>query len=276
MDMSVLLEPEEKPPNINEVADYHQDICRSLREKEVQYKSRAGDVKRRPDTSRSMRAALVDWLVMAGEEYELQSETLHLAVDYTDRLLSSSLLQGKLQLVGIAALPLASKFEQSHPPRTAELLHISENAYARKDVLRMEQLLLKGLAFDLAAPTIHQFLAQYFLHQQQANSRVESLAMFLGELSLMDADPYLNYLPSITAGAAFHRALYTVTGKSWPESLIQKTGYTLESLKPCLMDLHQTSLRAPQQALWSVQEKYKKAKYQGVSLINPPEILNLQ
>lgn len=38
---------------------------------------------------------------------------------------------------------------------------------------------------------------------------------FLGELSLIDADPYLKYLPSVIAGAAFHLALYTVTGQSW-------------------------------------------------------------
>lgn len=38
---------------------------------------------------------------------------------------------------------------------------------------------------------------------------------FLGELSLIDADPYLKYLPSLIAGAAFHLALYTITGQSW-------------------------------------------------------------
>lgn len=41
----------------------------------------------------------------------------------------------------------------------------------------MEHLVLKVLAFDLAAPTINQFLTQYFLHQQSANCKVESLAM---------------------------------------------------------------------------------------------------
>lgn len=32
---------------------------------------------------------------------------------------------------------------------------------------------------------------------------------------MIDADPYLKYLPSVVAGAAFHLALYTVTGQSW-------------------------------------------------------------
>nr|KAF6479379.1 cyclin A2 [Molossus molossus] len=97
---------------------------------------------------------------------------------------------------------------------------------------------------------------------------------FLGELSLIDADPYLKYVPSVIAGAAFHLALQTVTGQSWPESLVQKTGYTLESLKPCLLDLQQTYLRAPQHAQQSIREKYKHAKYHGVSLLSPPDTLH--
>ncbi|XP_046314435.1 cyclin-A2 isoform X2 [Marmota monax] len=275
MDISIVLE-DEKPVSVNEVPDYHEDIHTYLREMEVKCKPRVGYMKKQPDITNSMRAILVDWLVEVGEEYKLQNETLHLAVNYIDRFLSSmSVLRGKLQLVGTAAMLLASKFEEIYPPEVAEFVYITDDTYTKKQVLRMEHLVLKVLAFDLAAPTVNQFLTQYFLHQQPANCKVESLAMFLGELSLIDADPYLKYLPSVVAGAAFHLALYTVTGQSWPESLVQKTGYTLESLKPCLLDLHQTYLRAPQHAQQSIREKYKHSKYHGVSLLNPPETLNV-
>lgn len=260
MDISIVLE-DEKPVNVNEVPDYHEDIHTYLREMEVKCKPKVSYMKRQPDITNSMRAILVDWLVEVGEEYKLQNETLHLAVNYIDRFLSSmSVLRGKLQLVGTAAMLLASKFEEIYPPEVAEFVYITDDTYSKKQVLRMEHLVLKVLAFDLAAPTVNQFLTQYFLHLQPANCKVESLAMFLGELSLIDADPYLKYLPSLIAGAAFHLALYTVTGQSWPESLVQKTGYTLESLKPCLMDLHQTYLKAPQHAQQSIREKYKHSK----------------
>ncbi|KAM7324712.1 hypothetical protein ACRRTK_017017 [Alexandromys fortis] len=259
-----------------EEPDYHEDIHTYLREMEVKCKPKVGYMKKQPDITNSMRAILVDWLVEVGEEYKLPNETLHLAVNYIDRFLSSmSVLRGKLQLVGTTAMLLASKFEEIYHPEVAEFVSITDDTYSKKQVLRMEQLILKVLAFDLAAPTVNQFLTLYFLHQQPANCKVESLAMFLGELSLIDADPYLKYLPSLIAGAAFHLALYTVTGQSWPESLVQKTGYTLESLKPCLMDLYQTYLRAPQHAQQSIREKYKHSKYQGVSLLNPPETLNV-
>ncbi|EPY84136.1 cyclin-A2 isoform 1 [Camelus ferus] len=237
MDMSIVLE-DEKPVSVNEVPDYHEDIHTYLREMEVKCKPKVGYMKKQPDITNSMRAILVDWLVEVGEEYKLQNETLHLAVNYIDRFLSSmSVLRGKLQLVGTAAMLLASKFEEIYPPEVAEFVYITDDTYTKKQVLRMEHLVLKVLAFDLAAPTINQFLTQYFLHQQSANCKVESLAM--------------------------------------PESLVQKTGYTLETLKPCLMDLHQTYLKAPQHAQQSIREKYKNPKYHGVSLLNPPETLNV-
>lgn len=61
------------------------------------------------DISMKMRCVLVDWFIEVGEEYKMQSETLHLAVSYVDRFLSHmSVLRGKLQLVGTASMFLAS------------------------------------------------------------------------------------------------------------------------------------------------------------------------
>ncbi|XP_060741708.1 cyclin-A2 [Tachysurus vachellii] len=274
MDMSIV-EGEERTVNVNEVTEYTAEIHTHLREIEVKCKPKAGYMKKQPDITNSMRAILVDWLVEVGEEYKLQNETLYLAVNYIDRFLSSmSVLRGKLQLVGTAAMLLASKFEEIYPPEVAEFVYITDDTYTKKQVLRMEHLVLKVLSFDLAAPTIVQFLTQYFLRQRVCN-KVESLSMFLGELSLVDADPFLKYLPSQTAAAAYILANYTITGASWSKALAEATGYTLEDLMPCIQDLHQTYLGAAQHAQQSVREKYKGSKYHEVSLIEPPQTLIL-
>lgn len=274
MDMSII-DGEEKPVNVNEVTDYAAEIHTHLREMEVKCRPKAGYMKKQPDITNSMRAILVDWLVEVGEEYKLQNETLYLAVNYIDRFLSSmSVLRGKLQLVGTAAMLLASKFEEIYPPEVAEFVYITDDTYTKKQVLRMEHLVLKVLSFDLAAPTINQFLTQYFL-QQPVNNKVESLSMCLGELSLVDSDPFLKYLPSQTAAAAVILANHTITGGSWSKALVEMTGYTLEDLMPCVLDLHQTYLSAPQHAQQSVREKYKGSKYHEVSLIEAPEKLML-
>ncbi|KAK2848829.1 hypothetical protein Q5P01_008663 [Channa striata] len=274
MDMSVV-EREEKPVDVNEVPEYAAEIHTYLREMEIKTQPKAGYMKKQPDITNSMRAILVDWLVEVGEEYKLQNETLYLAVNYIDRFLSSmSVLRGKLQLVGTAAMLLASKFEEIYPPEVAEFVYITDDTYTKKQLLRMEHLVLKVLSFDLAAPTINQFLTQYFLNHS-VNKQVESLAMYLGELSLVDSEPSLKYLPSQMAAAAYIVANNTVTGGSWPKSLIERTGYSLEELMPCVEDLHQTYLSAAQHAQQSVREKYKGPKYLEVANIEAPTKLLL-
>ncbi|XP_068596500.1 cyclin-A2 [Brachionichthys hirsutus] len=274
MDMS-LVGGEEKQGDANEIPEYAAEIHAYLREMEVKTRPKAGYMKKQPDITNSMRAILVDWLVEVGEEYKLQNETLYLAVNYIDRFLSSmSVLRGKLQLVGTAAMLLASKFEEIYPPEVAEFVYITDDTYTKKQVLRMEHLVLKVLSFDLAAPTIVQFLTQYFLHQP-VTKRVESLAMYLGELSLVDSDPFLKYLPSRTAAAAYAVANTTLTGGSWSQALTEMSGYSLEDLMPCIEDLHRVYVGAPQHAQQSVQEKYKGPKYLEVSLIDAPTKLLL-
>ncbi|KAG9347163.1 hypothetical protein JZ751_006090 [Albula glossodonta] len=206
MDMSIV-ESEEKPTNSNEVSDYAAEIHKYLREMELKSRPKAGYMKKQPDITNSMRAILVDWLVEVGEEYKLQNETLYLAVNYIDRFLSSmSVLRGKLQLVGTAAMLLASKFEEIYAPEVAEFVYITDDTYTKKQVLRMEHLILKVLSFDLAAPTINQFLTQYFLHQP-VNNKVESLAMALEEVtgySLEDIMPCVADLHETYLNAARH------------------------------------------------------------------------
>ncbi|KAM4708237.1 cyclin-A2 [Discoglossus pictus] len=274
MDMSIV-DDEEKTVCSKNVPDYAYEIHTYLREMEIKCKPKVNYMQKQPDITSNMRAILVDWLVEVGEEYKLQNETLYLAVNYIDRFLSSmSVLRGKLQLVGTAAMLLASKFEEIYPPEVAEFVYITDDTYTKKQVLKMEHLVLKVLSFDLAAPTILQYLNQYFL-QCPVSPKVESLSMYLGELSLIDADPCLKYLPSVVAAAAFVLANYLINDATWPESLVQLTKYTLESLKPCILDLHQTYLSATNHQQQAVREKYKTAKYHNVSTTEPPETLSI-
>lgn len=113
---------------------------------QLRSRPRAGYMKKQPDITSAMRCILVDWLVEVGEEYRLQSETLYLAVGYIDRFLSHmSVVRAKLQLVGTAAMFLAAKYEEIYPPDVAEFVYITDDTYSKKQVLRMEQLILKVL-----------------------------------------------------------------------------------------------------------------------------------
>uniref|UniRef100_A0A8C7A7N6 Cyclin A1 n=1 Tax=Nothoprocta perdicaria TaxID=30464 RepID=A0A8C7A7N6_NOTPE len=251
------------------VGEYAEDIHRYLREAEVKYRPKPHYMRKQPDITTGMRAILVDWLVEVGEEYKLRTETLYLAVNFLDRFLSCmSVLRGKLQLVGTAAILLAAKYEEIYPPEVDEFVYITDDTYTKRQLLKMEHLLLKVLAFDLTVPTINQFLLQYIQRHG-----VSSLAL---ELSLLEADPFLKYLPSQTAAAAYCLANYTVNKRFWPESLAAFTGYSLSEIVPCLTDLHKACLDAPHCQLQAIKEKYKLSKYLQVSLLEPPAVLPLQ
>ncbi|XP_077198002.1 cyclin-A1 isoform X2 [Paroedura picta] len=269
-------DPRGRDVDVVGIVEYAEDIHSYLREAEVRYRPKPCYMRKQPDITTCMRTILVDWLVEVGEEYKLHTETLYLAVNYLDRFLSCmSVLRGKLQLVGTAAILLAAKYEEIYPPEIEEFVYITDDTYTKKQLLRMEHLLLKVLAFDLTVPTINQFLLQY-LQRHGVCLKTENFARYVAELSLLEADPFLKYLPSQMAAAAYCLANYTVNRHFWPETLAAFTGYSLSEIVPCLSDLHKACLDAPLQAQQAIREKYKTTKYMQVSLLEPPAVLPLQ
>lgn len=92
-----------------EVEEYQVDILTYLKAAELKHRPKSAYMRKQPDLTHTMRTILVDWLVEVGEEYRLHNETLFLAVSYVDRFLSyMSVVRGKLQLVGTAAMFIAS------------------------------------------------------------------------------------------------------------------------------------------------------------------------
>lgn len=170
VDKSVVIEetPETIPIPRNdrerffEVPDYQHDILEYLKEAELKHRPKPGYMRKQPDITHSMRTILVDWLVEVCEEYRLQNETLSLAISYIDRFLSyMSVVRAKLQLVGTAAMFIAAKYEEIYPPDVGEFVYITDDTYSRSQVLKMEQLILKVLSFDLTVPTSLAFTTLY-------------------------------------------------------------------------------------------------------------------
>lgn len=75
---------------------------------------------------------------------------------------------------------------------------------------------------------------------------------------MLEADPYLQYLPSHMAAACIAVARHTLGMDAWNTELEDITHYSMNELYSCFMHLHKTHKEAgnvPQQA---IQEKYKK------------------
>lgn len=64
----------------------------------------------------------------------------------------------KLQLVGVTALLVASKYEEILSPDIADFVYITDNAYTSNEIREMEMIILKELNFDLGRPLPIHFL----------------------------------------------------------------------------------------------------------------------
>ena len=82
---------------------------------------------------------MIDWLVEVHLKFKLLPETLFLTINLIDRYLSiREVSRSKLQLVGVASLMIAGKYEEIYPPTVKDYVYITDKAYTREDVLRME------------------------------------------------------------------------------------------------------------------------------------------
>lgn len=84
---------------------------------------------------------------------------------------------------------------------------------------------------------------------------------YLCELSLLEAEPYLQYPPSMISAAAIALARLNFDLPIWTDQLEQLTGFSIHKLTDLILYLsqsHLTAVDSPQQA---IQDKYKNSKY---------------
>lgn len=97
----------------HQVSHYAMDIFNYLRYNEYKYKI-DDYIEKQPELSKWMRSLLVDWMVEVQESFELNHETLYLAVKIVDKYLSRvKVSKDLLQLLGAASLLIACKFDVS-------------------------------------------------------------------------------------------------------------------------------------------------------------------
>ena len=130
-----------------------------------------------PEINEKMRLILVEWLIDVCVRFELNPETFYLTVNIMDRFLSAKPIPRKeLQLVGLSALLMSSKYEEIWPPQVEDLADIADHAYSHKQILVMEKtiLILSTLEWYLPVPTHYVFLAR-FIKASVADQRVREL-----------------------------------------------------------------------------------------------------
>jgi hypothetical protein len=203
---------------------------------------------RQDDINAKMREILIDWLVEVHLKFKLKQETLFLTVNIIDRFLGDrAVSRKKLQLVGCAAMLIASKYEEIYAPEVNDFVEVTrdpqsgEVTYTREHVIAMESIILSVLKFDVTVPYPTRF-AEKYMRFIQGGETFTSLVNFLIELTLQDYKA-LNFLPSVTAAAAISLALHLSGSPAWTRALQQYSGFSEHDIAPCVAHLRDLAAR---------------------------------
>eukprot|EP00769_Ergobibamus_cyprinoides_P000476 gnl/Ergobibamus_cyprinoides/1477.p1 GENE.gnl/Ergobibamus_cyprinoides/1477~~gnl/Ergobibamus_cyprinoides/1477.p1 ORF type:complete len:244 (-),score=108.24 gnl/Ergobibamus_cyprinoides/1477:156-887(-) len=221
-------------------------------------------MEKQSDLTPKMRTILVDWIIDVHTRLRLANESLYLAVNIIDRFLSKKqVARKKLQLVGITALLIASKFEESYTPNVNTFIYMTDNAVRRDQVLAMEQLVLATLAFQLGNPQSIAFMRRYALVGAVSN-RNRYLSFMLAELALQDYS-LIKYRPSLVGATCVSLALKLVREPSWSDTLAHYSGYSEDDLRDCMRDVVAVLKRLNTSSQDAVKRKYSKDRYYEVA-----------
>ncbi|XP_063617348.1 G2/mitotic-specific cyclin-B3 [Cydia splendana] len=210
-----------------------------------------------------MRALLVDWMVEVQESFELNHETLYLAVKLVDLYLTRSsvkqvekehLTKEELQLLGASALFIASKFDERIPPLVDDFLYICDGAYTLSQLLKMEMTILRTVDFDLGVPLSYRFLRRY-ARCARLSMPTLTLARFVLEQCLLDY-ALVQHSDSKMAAAALYIALRMKSLGHWTPTLEYYTGYTFQEILPIVLEQNASLHKKPKSAISTVRNKY--------------------
>ncbi|XP_070176605.1 G2/mitotic-specific cyclin-B-like isoform X2 [Littorina saxatilis] len=221
------------------------------------------------DITGKMRSILVDWLCQVHHRFHLLQETLYLTVAIIDRYLQEKpVIRNKLQLVGVTAMLLASKYEEMFAPEVADFVYITDNAYSKADIREMERDILRTLNFSFGKP-----LCLHFLRRNSKAGQVDAtkhtLAKYMMELTITEYD-MVHLPPSQIAAAALYLSIKLLDNSPWTETLAYYSTYSEDHLQPLATKLAGLVHKAETSKLTAIRTKYSTSKLMKISQI--PEL----
>jgi G2/mitotic-specific cyclin 2 len=167
-----------------------------------------------PELDWGMRTKLVSWIMQVHIQFKLLPETLYLAVNIIDRFLSLRCVSvSKLQLVGVAALMIASKYEEIMAPCIGDLAYITDNAYDKSEIIAAEKFILQTLSFQIGYPNPLNFLRN--ISKVDGHDRTtRTLAKYFCQVSLLEPG-FLAYPSSAIAASSMFLAIKVVRNGEW-------------------------------------------------------------
>lgn len=161
-----------------------------------------------------LRGVLVDWLIEVHTRFHLLPETIFLAINIIDRFLSTRVVElEKLQLVGITAMFIASKYEEVLSPHVQNFKHVADDGFSEEEILKAERFVLAALNYDLSYPNPMNFLRR-ISKADSYDIQTRTVAKYFLEISLLD-HRFMQYPPSQIAAGSMYLARLILERGEW-------------------------------------------------------------
>jgi len=195
------------------------------------------------------RSMLVCRMISLHYNFQLLPETLSLAVNILDRVLTkrSVVMENELELIGVTSLLISSKFHDTYQePQHQKLVdylkgkmchkfHTSQKkvTHTENDVIKMERDILTRVDYRISVPTAYTFLYMFLdATGGLANHRdIIQDASFILDSTLV-IDHLLEYLPSEIASGSIVIARMANGSAPWSEDFATYTTYSTEDVMP--------------------------------------------
>lgn len=216
------------------VAEYVNEIFDYLKELEMQTMANPNYMDSQAELEWKMRGILVDWLLEVHTRFRLLPETLFLAVNIIDRFLSCKVVQlDRLQLVGVTAMFIASKYEEVLSPHVTNFRHVADDGFTEDEILQAEKFVLQALDYDLSYPNPMNFLRR-ISKADSYDVQTRTLGKYLLEISCLD-HRFIAHPPSQIAAAAMYLARLVLDRGDWDATLSYYAGYTEDEIQPVFL-----------------------------------------
>jgi hypothetical protein len=224
--------------------------------------SNYGYMPSQPDINEKMRSVLIDWIIEVHYKFQLTHETLFLCVHLIDKYLNKiPIHRSKLQLVGVAALLIACKYEEIFSPELRDFVYVTDKAFTKDDIINLETEMLGLFKFDITVPSSLKFFE--ILSQQFGFCEAETfLGFYLLELFLLDYR-CLKYKPSLIACTV----CYMVSKFCKKTFLSEFLHFEKNELIHCARDIMFLLTYIDEIQPNTVRKKYASSKYKQVARI---------
>ena len=232
-------------------------------------------MKNQKEINDQMRSILVDWIIDVHHKFGFTDETLFMTILIIDRYCSiEQVTRIKYQCLGITALMIACKHEEINVPKVEDFIYITDNAYTKEEVFKMENDVLSKLNFSLLYPSPIKFYEYLSLHFNFIK-KYHMLGKYLMESFLLDLK-YIKYKPSIISCACTYIVMKFFKMSNYRQSYEKKFYLVDENIntigngfgvKDCAQDICVFVDNINNTNLLSCQKKYSKTEFESVSTL---------